>query len=118
MKVKYTRARAYQGQEVDPSFTLGYTYLVIGVRFQPEGRPTMITVQRDSDKTPVLVELRSFDLVSAAIPNDWFFFDFGDGGCSVEPKEFGGDFWDRFHDADPEAEKILVRTIAKIESFH
>ena len=118
MKIKYIRARAYEGQGVDLNFTLGKTYLVLGVRFQSKERPTMVTVQRNSDKTPVLIELQCFDVIDTAIPSDWCFFDFGDGFYSVEPKEFGGDFWDRFHDGDPEAEKTFMRVIAKIESSH
>lgn len=116
MKVRYTRTRAYEGQGTDPSFTLGNTYLVLGVRFQSDDRPIMITVQRDSDRTPVLVELQCFDVVDPAIPSDWCLFDFGGGCYSVEPSGFGGDFWDRFHDADSEAEKTFMRVIEKLES--
>jgi hypothetical protein len=36
----------------------------------------------------------------------------------LQPDEFGGDFWDRFHDADPEAEKIFEQVFKKLEAFH
>lgn len=78
----------------------------------------MITVQRDSDGTPVLVELHCFDVVDPAIPSDWCFSDFGCGSYSVEPKEFGGEFWDRFHDGDPQAEKTFERAVEKLKAFH
>ncbi|WP_051376853.1 hypothetical protein [Burkholderia sp. WSM2232] len=117
MKAQYSRARPYKGHGSDPSFTLGDTYLVLGVRFQPEGRPTMITVQRDSDRTPVLVELHCFDVVDPAIPGGWCFSDFGCGSYRVEPKEFGGKFWDRFHDGDPEAKKTFERAVEKLKAF-
>lgn len=118
MKVRYARPRDYKGQGDDPSFTLGKTYVALGVRFQPEGRPAMITVQRDSDSTPVLVELQCFDVVDPAVPNDWTFLDFGSGRYSIAPREFGGDFWDRFHDENPEAEKTFEQVIERPKIFH
>lgn len=116
MRVKYARPRANEGQVMDASFELGNTYLVLGIQFQSENRPVMITVQRDTDKTPVMRELECFDVVDAAIPSEWCFFNFGDGCYRLEPREFGGDFWDRFHDAEHEAEKTFQRVVEKIES--
>ncbi|MFJ2994838.1 hypothetical protein [Pandoraea sp. NPDC087047] len=78
----------------------------------------MITVQRDSDSTPVLVELQCFDVVDPAVPNDWTFLDFGSGRYSIAPREFGGDFWDRFHDENPEAEKTFEQVIERLKIFH
>lgn len=115
---RYARARAYKGSGVDPSFTLGKMYLALGVQLQPTGRPAMIVVQRDSDGTPSLVELQYFDVVDPVIPSDWCFFDFGNGHHCIEPKEFGGDFWDRYHDADPVAERTFDRVIEKLKAFH
>ncbi len=118
MKVLYARPRGYKGQGDDPSFTLGMTYVALDVRFQPEGRPAMITVQRDSDGTPVLVELQCFDVVDSAVPNDWTFLDFGNGRYAIAPREFVGDFWDRFHDENPEAEKTFEQVKEKLMTFH
>ncbi|WP_157659422.1 hypothetical protein [Burkholderia ubonensis] len=118
MKVRYSKARARQGQEADPSFTLGNTYLVLGVRFQPEARPTMVIVQRDSDGTPVMVELRNFDVVDSAVPADWCFSDFGGGSYALEPSAFAGDFWDRYHDANPDAEKVFSQVVDVLAAFH
>ncbi|WP_157221591.1 hypothetical protein [Herbaspirillum sp. YR522] len=118
MKVRYARLRDYKGQGDDPSFTIGKIYIALGVRFPPEGRSVMITVQRDSDSTPVLVELQYFDVIDPAVPNYWNFLDFDSGSYSIAPREFGGDFWDRFHDADPDAERTFRQVIKRIEVFH
>ena len=114
MKVLYSTAR---NDGVDPSFTLGSSYMVLGVRFQTGSAP-MIVVRRDSDGTPVLAELRYFDVQDSSVPADWGFFDFGDGFCALEPREFSGDFWDRFHDGDTEAEKTFERVVEKLKVFH
>lgn len=118
MKLRYARPRDYKGLGDDPSFTLGKTYVALGILFQPEGRPAMVTVQRDSDSTPVLVELQYFDVVAPAVPNDWNFLDLGGERYSIEPREFGGDFWDRFHDANPEAEKTFEQIIERLKILH
>lgn len=118
MKVKYCKVQAHGGQEADPSFTLGNTYLVLGVRFLPEARPAMIIVQRDSDGTPVMAELRNFDIVDSAIPTDWCLSDFGGGSYAIEPSAFSGDFWDRYHDANPDAEKVFSQVVEVLAAFH
>lgn len=115
MRVKFARPRSNVDQVIDPSFELGKSYLVLGVQFQSQNRPAMVTIQRDTDKTPVMRELQCFDVVDAAIPPDWFLFDFGDGCYSLEPMEFGGNFWDRFHDAEETAERIFERVVERIE---
>ena len=78
----------------------------------------MVTVRRDSDGTPVLVEIRCFSFIETAIPTGWRFFDFGNGSYALEPEEFAGDFWDRFHDADPNAESTFGRVMQKLDAFH
>ena len=118
MKVLYARSRGYKGEGVDPHFTLGKTYIVLGVSFRPEGRPAMISIQRDSDNTPTMAELQYFDIVEPAIPGNWGVFNLGDGRYVIEPQEFRGDFWDRFHDADSEAEKTFQQVISRLEEFH
>jgi hypothetical protein len=79
MKVKYTETRPHKDEGTDPSFTLGRTYLVLGARFKSAGGPATIIVRRDSDGTPVLVELLFFTVIDSAIPPDWGLFDFGGG---------------------------------------
>jgi hypothetical protein len=118
MKILFAATRAHKGQGLDPSFTLGNTYLVLGVHFEGKNCSAMVSIQRDDDGTPVLAELCYFSILDSAIPPDWHFFDFGDGFYALQPKEFGGDFWDRFHDADLEAEKTFEQAVKKLEAFH
>ncbi|WP_156125968.1 hypothetical protein [Paraburkholderia kururiensis] len=117
MIVRYSKVRAYQGQESDLSFTLGKKYLVLGARFQSEGRPAMVVIRRDSDGTPVLAEFHCFSIVDPVIPADWCLVDFGNGSYGLEPKEFAGEFWDHFHDGDPDAEKTFEQVVKKLEAI-
>ena len=118
MIVKFTMKREGKGEGADPSFTLGENYFVHGITFRSEGRSTMIGIQRGSDGTPVLVELKYFDIINPAIPSDWYFFDFKNGCYCLQPKEFGGNFWDEFHDDQPIAEKVFLEILNKIKTFH
>jgi hypothetical protein len=122
MKVKYSKIVRPKREHVVPdpsrSFTLGKTYLVFGILFQSESHQTMVSVRRDSDETPVLLELSYCSIVDSSVPADWYFSELSNGFYTLQPKEFEGDFWDRFHDADPEAEKIFEQVVKKLEAFH
>ncbi|MGO4330130.1 hypothetical protein [Cupriavidus sp. M-11] len=118
MIVCYARERGYQGDDVDPSFTLEKEYLALGVLFFPDGRPALVTLQRDSDAIPVVIELRYLDVIDPVIPADWCLFELGDGRYGVRPKEFGGDFWDRYHDGEPHAGKLFEQVVDKLKAFH
>ncbi|APG31155.1 hypothetical protein [Granulibacter bethesdensis] len=99
-------------------FTIGKIYPILGILYRSDGRPIMLTLQRDSDGTPVLMEMKFFQFVDHSVPDGWGFFDFGNGSYSLEPQEFSGDFWDLYHDADPNAEAIFEKVLKKIEDFH
>jgi hypothetical protein len=122
MKVKYSKIVRPKSDYIVPdssrSFTLGKIYFVFGILFQPKDQPTMVTIRCDADETPALLELDCCSIVDSSIPNDWCFFDFRNGFYALRPKEFGGDFWDRFHDADPEAEETFEQAVKKLEAFH
>ena len=118
MIVCYARERGYGGEGPDPSFTLGKEYIALDVLFLPDARPTLVTVQRDSDATAVMLELKFLDIVDPEIPADWCLVDLGNGRYSMRPKEFCGDFWDRFHDGEPEAERLFERVVDKLKAFH
>lgn len=118
MKVKYVTARPYKGKGSDPSFTFGRTYLVLGVRFKGATELTEIIVRRDSDAAPVLAELRHFSVVDPAVPPEWGLFSLADGSYALEPKEFSGEFWNRYHDGEPEAENVFERIWGDVQDFH
>jgi len=118
MIVKYIRERGYEGEGKDPHFLLGKTYYVLGINFNHIGKPIDVSIQCDSDHTPVLLDLKFLDVINPAIPHDWCFFDFNNGFYRLCPKEFGGDFWDEFHDGVESAEALFANTLQKIKRFH
>ena len=115
MIVRFSRKREYKGEEPDPSFTLGKNYLVFGIWFRAENKLTMVSIERDSDLTPVLVELQYFDIVDNRISDGWLIESYSDYGYTVKPQEFKGDFWDFYHDADPSAEAIYAQVKKKLK---
>jgi len=118
MKVRFVRPRTPDSGEDDSSFELGKIYLVLGIQFQPAGPSPMVTIQRDTDKTPVMRELQCFEVVDTTVPDEWCLFDFGDGVYCLEPKEFGGNFWDRFHDAEDDAERIFELVVERLGALN
>lgn len=118
MIVRYARKRDYSGEGHDPSFTLGNSYLVIGVDFIPLAQACMISVPRDSDGTPVLIDMQYFEVENAEIPPHWSFHTSKGGGYSICPDDFIGDFWDRFHDGDLAAEKLYADVLKGLIEFH
>ena len=125
MMIRYARKRDRKFEEKDTSLTLGKTYLVFGVTLRPDSlhRPTLVSILRDSDKTPVQFELQYFDIIDASLPGNWVFYPFKHFGVSpgyyeLGPKEFTEDFWDQFHNADEQAEKIFRQVKKKLELFH
>lgn len=118
MIVCYTKERGYKGLYKDPHMTLGKKYIVFGILIRPNSLqyPTQITLLSDSDQTPCQFELNCFDMVDEAIPKDWVFTHLGSGYYRLCPKEFIGDFWDRFHEADKSAEKTFQVVYKRLEA--
>ena len=122
MKVRFLTPRA--GKESpgsDPSlgFILGKPYLVFDILFRPDGRSPQVTIRRESDGLPCLVELHWVNVIDSAIPPGWCFVDHGNGYHSLRPKEFTGDFWDRYHGDDSEEAEAEFELVAqKIAAFH
>jgi hypothetical protein len=122
MKVSYTEAFPFDDKVVNPTdpnagLTLGHTYMVFSIDFSPNGE-IKITVRADDDGTPCLKLLQMFNIVDSRIPPDWCFSGRKGSYYYLEPKEFSGDFWERYHDADPSAEKIFDEVLKKLDSFH
>ena len=118
MIVKYARERGYQGKHMDPRITIDNFYIVFGLWFQSENRPKMVLIVSEDDKTPALFELQFFDIIDARIPEEWCFKEASYGSHWLDPHEFSGDFWDRFHDGDEQAESIFEEVRKKLEMFH
>lgn len=118
MIVRYARARAYQGKGKDPHLTLGNEYIVLGILFRSEDRSHEITIRSDSEGVPSLWDIGLFDVIDPDLPNGWVLLDLGSGYYRLAPKEFAGDFWGRFHDGDPDAEKLFEQVVGKLKAFH
>lgn len=104
-------------------FTLGnqYTVLSILVRnhaIESQNIETLIIIRRDSDGTPCLILLTSFEILDPSIPMGWVFNSFPDNvGYSIEPIEFTGDFWDKYYDGDENAEKTFESVWNRLTNF-
>jgi hypothetical protein len=71
-----------------------------------------------SDGGPGLFEMSFFDVIDTRIPPGWLLVDWGRGHYRLDPNEFGGDFWDRFHEAEPEAERTFGKVVERLKVFH
>lgn len=130
MMVIYARTRGYSGSGRDPLLTIGHEHIILGIVFRPAPYSTQVCIQTDvdagdhldgtpySDGGPGLFDMAFFDVVDPRIPPGWLMADMGDGYYRLGPSEFDGDFWDRFHDGDPDAEKLFEQVVEKLKVFH
>ncbi|CAI3142959.1 hypothetical protein MWMV17_MWMV17_02279 [Acinetobacter calcoaceticus] len=102
-------------------FTIGKRYICFGVQFNEYRNETKVSVRRDSDGTPVIVEISKFEVINPSIPEGFeisFYKQEDTTNTTIEPKEFSGAFWDDYHDGDPKMEKLFKDTYTKICKFH
>jgi hypothetical protein len=130
MIVSYVRERGYKGEGSDPLLTIGKLYVVLGVMFRPAPYSMQVCVRTNSDTGdhtdgrpysnggPGLFDMSSFDIVDSRIPSEWLMVDHGGGYYGLCPSEFGGDFWDRFHDSDSRAESEFESVLKKLDAYH
>lgn len=52
-------------------FTIGKRYICFGVQFNEYRNETKVSVRRDSDGTPVIVEISKFEIIKPSIPEGW-----------------------------------------------
>ncbi len=77
-----------------------------------------INLPADSDGDPIVVESIHLDFIDEQVLEGWVFRKLGNGYLDFQPKEFCGDFWDKFHDDDADAEKVYQDVVNKIYAFH
>lgn len=130
MIVRYVRERGYKGNGRDPLLTIGKVYTVLDIWFRPAPYIAQVCVCTDSDTeghpmgvpysdgVPGSFDMNLFDIVDSRVPPDWLMSDYGCGYYKLEPNEFTGDFWDRYHDADPDAERVYKQLVKRLEAFH
>ncbi len=130
MIVRYARERGYKGLGQDPLLTIGCDYIVLGILFRPDSYANQVCIQTNktdgdhsdgkpyTDGGPGLFDIGFFDVIDSRLPPGWSLVDAGRGYYRLDPNEFGGDFWDHFHDADPDSEKTFNRIIERLKEFH
>lgn len=106
MIVKYARSRDYKGA-LDPLLTMGKLYTVVSILFGGVTQPALISICTDDDNTPSLFDLKYFDVVDGHFPDGWTVRSYENGCAVLQPDQFHGDFWDRYHDGDSDAEKAF-----------
>ena len=106
----------------NPKFPkLNAIYNVFGIDFflEKTNQEIMISIYSDIHDSPVLEQFKNFEIVDSRIPSDWIFRKSKYiNTFFIQPKEFSSDFWDKYHDGDPEAEKIFQEVERKIKLFH
>ncbi len=118
MIIEYVRERGYDGVGKDPSLTLKKKYMVLGWDIFPNAKLNRVCIRRDSDGYPVSFDEKWFNLTEGSISTDWNFAKLESGAYRLGPIGFAGDFWDRFHDGDEEAELLFEQEYRKIVAFH
>ena len=126
MKAKYMKYREIpimEGREVeyfsderkDPHLTLGKIYDVISLDLPRHPDETgKLVVRCGKDNYPGLWNLSNFEIVDYNIPSDWVLDMSHLDWISLYPREFGGDFWDKFHDGDEAAEALFEQVYQRI----
>jgi hypothetical protein len=140
MIIRYAKERAYDLCKEDESLTLGKGYIVLGITLEQgihadgSRRKSYVTIQRDSDGYPCCFDIEFFDVIDPAIPDGWIFSRLSNGAYSLGPQEFEGNFWEKFHEGEPneiekmlkkhrgeediDAQTIFKEVVKKIQDFH
>ncbi|VEG13900.1 hypothetical protein [Moraxella cuniculi] len=66
-----------------------------------------IVVKSEDIHTPIVVSLNEFEIIDSRLISDWEVCVNDLDGLTLRHQKFSGDFWDKFHDADPNAEKVF-----------
>lgn len=99
-------------------FKLDHLYICLAVSFSESNKTTEVTVRRDSDETPVVMDIKRFELVTQEMPFNWGFYYYGEGFSRTQPVEFSGDFWNLYHDGDQEAERIFEKVYRRLAKYY
>ncbi|MBN2655262.1 MAG: hypothetical protein JXR79_09170 [Nitrospirae bacterium] len=119
MKVKciWPRRTIPEGKiiENNTAITLGKEYVVLDIAISVHGMEELL-IQRDSDKIPAVFPMSMFEITDPRLPKSWIVRTTSGGRLRFEPPEFGGDFWDFYHDGDEATEKLFEEVAKRIEA--
>ena len=93
-------------------------YIVHQITFNPSSHSPQSVILDEDDNYPVLFNLGLFEIIDNRIPEGWIFKYYSSGYIHLSPQEFAGDFWEKFHDGDPEAEAVFEQVARKLRLFH
>lgn len=117
MTVRCTAIKDSRGKESthSPWLTLGRLYTVLSVRIEANG---IITFQilPDNNNGPGIFKNKLFEVTDGNIPTNWK-IDECNGVLRMSPtawKQSG--FWEKFFDADPEAQDVFRRELDIIQA--
>ncbi|MEN8418233.1 hypothetical protein [Acinetobacter radioresistens] len=99
-------------------FKLDHFYICLAVSFSENNKTTEVTVRRDSDGTPVVMDIKRFELVSEEMPFNWGFYYYGEGFSRTQPVEFSGEFWNLYHDGDQGAEQMFEVVYERLIKYY
>lgn len=78
-------------------------YVVLSISFFYNESAALITIKSEDADIPILCPINEFEIIEPKINPNWIFSNYSDGRYSIQPLEFSGDFWEKFHDEDPES---------------
>ena len=126
MKVKYIKYREvprvenrdveyFSDLRKDTHLTLGKIYHVVLLSLPHQTQKTGELILRcGKDNYPGVWKLSNFEIVDYNIPSDWVLDMSHPDWIRLYPREFGGDFWDKFHDGDEAAEALFEQVYQRM----
>ena len=76
-----------------------------------------VTVQGDENGSAISPLIENFEIIDHRIPPNWII---NQGiNTTIEPREFDtDDFWELYHNKDPEAEALYEKVVRELYHFH
>ena len=93
-------------------------YIVLDIYFNFYNKKIEIVVKSEDNHTPYVFDLSDFEIINSDLPQNWNFILHDNESVSLRPKEFLNEFWEEFHDGNPEYEKIFWDVYRKLEEFY
>lgn len=117
MIVKYVNDQGYEGKGY-PYCTLNKDYIVLGLKLKSGLVSDEINIQDDTDGSAIVGYLKDYEIIDHRIPSNWSFNRYMNI-ITIEPREFDtDDFWELYHDKDPEAEALYEKVVRELYHFH
>ena len=118
MIVKYLNLHNKEIQYGVSVLERGHDYQILDISFWKNNQLPSINILVNKEYYyPASFDLDLFEVINGSVPADWIFYNF-ESCYSLCPQEFIGDFWDRYHDGDQEAETVFETVVRNLQKFH